>query len=137
MRTVRSKIVVLALVGALALAGCARQSEEALSVGDVSVDAAQIDDTVAGILAQVGDNPTQAGDVARLRQFAAACTGFAELAGRYAREQGVSVPDPDYAASAERLGLDVDDPLARCNAEARAPLGPLVEDTPARTPTED
>lgn len=137
MRSVRTKITVLGLVGTLALAGCARPAEEALRVGDVSVGTSEIEDTVAAILSQVGDQPAPAADVARLRQLAAACTAFAELAGRYAREEGVTTPEPDYADSANRLGLDTDNPLARCYAEARALIAPLIEDTTGRAPTED
>lgn len=138
MRTVRTKITVLALVATLALAGCARPTEEALRVGDVSVDTAQIDDTVSNLLSRLGDDATGAADsVAGLLQFAAQLTAFTEVARQYAREQGVDVVDPDYATAAGELQLDADDPLARQYAEAIAHRDALLEAASPRTPTED
>jgi hypothetical protein len=134
MRTV--KIAVLALVGTLALAGCAHDTDEALRVGDVSVGNAQVEDTVAGILTQLGDNPAK-DHVADVRQTVVQWTAFTEVASRYAREQGVSVPAPDVDSAANDLGLDADDPVARVWAEAQTLLTTLLADTEGRTPTED
>lgn len=138
MRTLRVKITVLALVGTLALAGCARPTEDALRVGDVSVTNTQIDDTVAALMSRLGEGGTPGVDtVAGVRQFAVRLTVFTEVASRYAREQSVTVPEPNYAAAAQELQLDADDPLVRISAQARAHADALLEDATARTPTED
>jgi hypothetical protein len=139
MRTVRLKITVVALVGMLALAGCTRQSEEAVRVGDVSIDNAQIDDTVAELLSRAdGTSATPGIDtVAGLRQLAVRLTVFTEVAREYAREQDVTVPEPDYAAAANELQLDPEEPLVRMLAEARVHTDALLQDATARTPTED
>jgi hypothetical protein len=138
MRSVRVKITALALVGALALAGCARSTEDALRVGDVSVTTTQIDDTVSAFLTRLGENGTPGVDtVAGVRQFAVRATVFTEVARRYAQEQSVSVPEPDYEAVAQELQLSTDDPLVRIAAEARAYADALLADAQPRTPTED
>jgi len=138
MRTVKVKVTVLALVGTLALAGCARNPDEALRVGDVSVGTSQVEDTAAPLTELVSAGAVSGTEaVAQVRQSVVQLTAFTEVAGRFAREQRVSVGEPNVEAWAQALQVDVDDPYAQLNAEAFAIRDALLEDATGRTPTED
>lgn len=140
MRTVKVKVTVLALVAALGLAGCARDTEEALRVGDVSVANSQVEDSAAPFVGVLGaDAPGTSGTetVAQVRQSVVQLTAFKEVASRYARETGVRPESPDYAGAAQAFQLDVDDPYVRLNAEAVALRDALLADATGRQPTED
>lgn len=141
MRTVRVKITALALVGAFALAGCARATDEALRVGDVSVGTSQVEQTAAPLAEALGATAPGTAEtaqvVARLRQSVVQLMIFTEVASRYAREQGVQAEEPDYEGVARSLQVDVNDPYARLTAEAHAYRNALVADATGRTPTED
>ncbi len=131
-------LAVTALVGLLVLTGCARNTDEALRVGDLTLDIEQVDAAAAPILANLGavgaeDAEDAAGEV---RQSVVQLTVFNEIARRYAREKGITLPAPDYAAAAEVLQVGEDDQFARLNAEATAYVNALSEDADARTPTD-
>jgi hypothetical protein len=141
MRTVRVKITALALVAMVTLAGCARPTEEALRVGDVSVGTSQIEQSAAPLAQALG--ATAAGSaqtasiVAQIRQDVVEFTIFIEVASRYARERGVRPEEPDYQSVATSLQADVDDPYVRLNAQANAYRDALLADATGRQPTED
>lgn len=141
MRTVRVKITALALVGALVLTGCARSTDDALRVGDVSVSTSQVDAAVTPVAeargTTAGASAETASIVAQLRQEVVQLTIFTEVASRYAREQGVRIDEPNYQGAASALQLDVDDPYVRLVAEAEAYRAALLENATGREPTED
>jgi len=141
MRTVRVKITALALVGAFALAGCARPTDEALRVGDVSVGNTQVEQTAAPLAEAIGATAAGSAEtaqvVAQIRQSVVQLTIFTEVASRYARERGVEPEEPDYQGVADSLQVDVNDPYARLRAEADAYRNALLADATGRTPTED
>src|SRR5690606_14666533 len=141
MRTVRVKITALALVGAFALAGCARATEEALRVGDVSVGNSQIDQMAAPAAEAYGatapGSAETASVVAQIRTSMVQLTVVAELARRYAGERGGQPEDPDYQGVATAWQLDVTDPYVQLKAQADAYRNALLADATGRTPTED
>ncbi|MBX6750089.1 MAG: hypothetical protein IRY85_10545 [Micromonosporaceae bacterium] len=141
MRTVRVKITALALVGVFALAGCARTTEEALRVGDVSIGNSQIEQTAAPLAEALGATAPGSADtasvVAQIRQSVVQLTIFTEVASRYARERGVQPEAPDYQGVATALQVDVNDPYVRLKAQADAYRDALLADATGRTPTED
>jgi hypothetical protein len=142
MRTVRVKITALALVGAFALAGCARAtSDEALRIGDVSISTSQVEQTAAPLAeargATAAGSPETTAIVAQLREDVVQLMIFTEVAGRYARERGVEVGSPDYQGAADALQLDVDEPYVRLAAEANAYHEALLANATGRQPTED
>jgi hypothetical protein len=135
-RSVRLRLAAVAAVAGLLLSGCAQTTPDAVRVGDVTVDEAQIDAIAApyeASLAEAGIANTQ-GD---LRQAVAEAEIFREVARRYAAEKGIKPNDPDYATTAQQLQTTVDDPFARLTAEANAYLTALVAGTPGRTPTDE
>jgi pyruvate/2-oxoglutarate dehydrogenase complex dihydrolipoamide acyltransferase (E2) component len=141
MRTVRVKITALALVGALALTGCARNAEEAIRVGDVSIGTSQIEQAAAPLAEAAGATATGSAEtaeiVAQVRQDVVRLTIFTEVARRYARERNVQPEEPDYRGVSASWQLDVSDPYVRLKAEADAYRRALLADATARTPTED
>jgi hypothetical protein len=140
MRTVRAKITALALVGLFVLTGCARNTDEALRVGDSSVGNGQIEAAAEPFAQLLGaDAPGTAGTatvVAQIRQEVVQLTIFTEVASRYAREQNVQVDAPDYAGAANALQLDANDPFVRLNAEAAAYREALLADATGRQPSD-
>jgi hypothetical protein len=128
----------VALTGVLALSGCQANPNLAASIGDVSIDHADVDAVVATIendvnKAQQSLPPEAYGDV---RRTVVEFTVFNELARRYAKEQGVSVPAADYAASATQIGLPADDPYVRLNADATALRTALLAHAQPVAPTD-
>jgi hypothetical protein len=138
MRSVRLRLLgLLALVGVLALAGCTHSPSQALRVGDVSVDNAQVEATAEPFAQALTSNASGVTDpVAKVRQSVVQLTIFKEVARRYAQEKGVTPAAPDYAGVAQSLGVGEDDPYARLNAEAGAYLTALRDNATARTPTD-
>ncbi len=134
---VRSKLlVVTALVAGLALTGCAQNPNDALQVGDVTVDNAQVEataDPFAQFLVANGADVS----VGRIRQAVVEFTVFVEVAQRYAEEEGIDLPTPDYAAAAQSMQTSADDPFVRLNAEVDTYRNALLEEATGRTPTED
>jgi hypothetical protein len=128
----RLRLVAVVAIAGVLLTGCARDTDEALRVGDVSVDNAQVDAIAAPLVARLQGN----GVSDEIRANVAEQTVFLEVARRYAREKGITPEAPDYQAAATRIQASVDDPYVRLNAESEAYLNALRENTPARTPTE-
>jgi hypothetical protein len=134
---VRSKLlVVTALVAGLALTGCAQDASEALRVGDVTVDNAEIEATADPFAEFLNANGADA-SLSRIRQAVAEFTIFTEVARQYAREEGITLPTPDYESVAASMQTSPDDPFVRLNAEVDAYRNALLEETTGRTPTED
>ncbi len=133
----RSKLlVVTALVAGLALTGCAQSANDALQVGDVTVDNAEVEataDPFAEFLIANGADVS----LGRIRQAVVEFTVFVEVAQRYADEEGIDLPTPDYAGVAESMQTSADDPFVRLNAEVDAYRAALLEEATGRTPTED
>lgn len=128
----------VALMGVFALSGCQANPNRAASIGDFSIDHADVDamvDTIESDLKNAQQTlPAEAyGDV---RRTVVEFTIFNELARRYAKEQGVSVPATDYAAAADQIGLPADDPYVRLSAEATALRTALLAQAKPGTPTE-
>ena len=138
MRSVRfRRLGLLALVGVLALAGCAHSPSQALRVGDVTLDNAQVEAMAAPFAQALTANATGVTDpVAKVRQSVVQLSIFKEIARRFALEKGVTPAAPDYAGVAQSLGVGQDDPYARLNAEAGAYLTALRDNATARTPTD-
>ena len=128
----------VALMGVFALSGCQANPNRAASIGDVSIDHADVDAMVSTIESDLKNAqqalPAEAyGDV---RRTVVEFTIFNELARRYAAEQGVSVPATDYAAAADQIGLPANDPYVRLSAEATALRTALLARAKPGTPTE-
>lgn len=132
MQAVRLRVVAVAAVVGLMLTGCAQEDRDAVRVGDVEIDNARIEAISGPLAARLAGR----GSTGELRQSVAELTVFLEVARRYAREKGVTPPDPDYAGLADQLQTTVDDPFVRLNAEVNAYRDALVANTPPRTPTE-
>jgi hypothetical protein len=139
MQRVRLAFVgLVALVGVIALSGCQANPNRAATMGSLSIDHADVDATVAVIeadLAKAQQNlPAEAyGDV---RRTVVEFTVFNELARRYAKERGIALSAPDYAAAAEQIGLPVEDPYVRLYAESNAYRTDLLAKAKPVTPTE-
>jgi hypothetical protein len=128
----------VALVGVFALSGCQADPNRAASIGDVSIDHADVDAMVTTIEADLKkaqqNLPAEAyGDV---RRTVVEFTVFNELARRYAADRRISVPAADYAAAAGQIGLPADDPYVRLYAESTALRTALLAQVKPATPTE-
>jgi hypothetical protein len=128
--------LVLAGVAALALAACQVQPGAAAFVGNDRITRSQVDD----VTAKVTSSPDT--DFGSLRQETVAALITANLAGRLARQQGVTVKAPDYRAAADRVKLfgGVDLPTSngyvRATAEADAAIDALRPVTQPAKPSE-
>jgi hypothetical protein len=130
-------VAAVALVGTLALAGCQHDPDRALQIGDVTMNNADVEATADRFATQVANSPRTIEDpVGVVRRSVVQLTVFNELARRYAREKGITLPQPDYAASAQALGTAADDPYARLNAETSTYLSALRQQATPQTPTE-
>jgi hypothetical protein len=130
-------LAAVALVGTLALSGCQRDPDRAIQIGDFTVDNAQVDATAEQFATELANAPAGIEDpIGAVRQSVVQLTVFNELARRYAKEKGITLPEPDYAAAAESLGVSPDDPYVRLNAETSAYLPALRERATPQTPTE-
>jgi hypothetical protein len=130
-------VAAVALVGTLALAGCQHDPDRALQMGDVTLDNAQVEAAADRFASELANSPSGIADpVGAVRRSVVQLTVFNELARRYAQEKGITLPEPDYAASAEALGAPEDDPYVRLNAETSAYLTALRTQAAPQTPTE-
>ena len=77
------------------------------------------------------------GDRAYLRQFVVQASVFSELARRYAEEQGLPAPTPDYEATAGRLGVPPEHPFTKVVADSDAYRQLLLSQAAAGQPTEE
>src|SRR5690606_23749802 len=76
------------------------------------------------------------GDRAFLRQYLVQATIFNEVARRYAQEQSIPAPAPDYADAANRLGLPADHLFVRTVADNESYRDLLLGRVPPAQPTE-
>lgn len=139
MQRVRALALVAVLSGLL-LGGCQAQPSPAASVGDVAITDEQVDATAAAYEeseSQADRPPFANGDRAYLRQFVVQAAVFSELARRYAQEQGLPAPTPDYAATATRLGLTPDHPFTKVVADSDAYRQLLLSRAAPGQPTEE
>ncbi len=128
----------VAALGVLALTGCQANPDRAASVGNVSITHADVDAAVAAVeadaaTAQQNLPPEARGDA---RQLIVGLTVFNELARRYAKERGISVPAADYEATASQVGLPASDPYVRLSADAQVARQALIAQAKPGTPTE-
>lgn len=141
MRRLRG-FAVLALLAALMLSGCQTAPDQALSVGDVSLTNAEIDAAASEFeaarvaSAAPGTPPISNDDRAFLRQYLVQATIFNEVARRFAEEQSIPAPNPNFADAANRLGLAEDHLFVRTVATNEAYQELLLGRVPAAQPTE-
>jgi hypothetical protein len=126
----------VALVSLLALSGCAHDSNEALRVGDTSIDNSDVEAAAAPLAASL-ENSGVSDAVGQVRQSVASLMVFREVARRYAQEKGITPSAPDYAGAASTLQAGEDDPYVRLDAEVVAYLTALRASVTPRTPTEE
>jgi hypothetical protein len=126
----------VALMGVFALSGCQVNPDRAASIGDFSIDHADVDAMVNTIQNDLENAKKPAEPYGDVRRAVVEFALFNELARRYAKEQGVSVPAIDYAAAARQTGLPADDPFVRLSAEATALRTGLLARARPGTPTE-
>jgi hypothetical protein len=137
MKAVKLGFVAVALVATLALAGCDQDPAQALRVGNVTFSNSQVDETAQEFVNALAASGSAVSDpVATVRSSVVQQMIFKEVARRYAAEKGISIPAPDYEATASSLGVDVNDPYARLTAEVSPFLDTLRSQVPPRTPTE-
>jgi hypothetical protein len=134
MHRVRS-LAAAALLGLLLLTGCARDADEALRIGDVTVSHDEIE-SAAQQYATSLTGADVSDPVGRVRHSVAELTVFREVARRYAQERGVAPGPAQYAAAATALNLSQDDPYVRLTAEAAAYRDALLANAIAREPNE-
>jgi hypothetical protein len=141
MQRVRALALVAVLAGLL-LSGCqAQPSNQAASVGDVTITDAQVDAVAAAYenaeASQPDRPPFGNGERAFLRQFVVQASVFNELARRYAAEKGLPAPTVDYAATAQRLGVPADNPFTKIVADSDAYRQMLLSRSAAGQPTDE
>jgi hypothetical protein len=130
-------VAAVALVGTLALGGCQHDPDRALQIGDVTMNNTDVEATAERFASKLASSPATIEDpVGVVRRSVVQLTAFNELARRYAREKSITLPEPDYAASAQALGTSADDPYARLNAETSTYLNALRQQATPQTPTE-
>jgi hypothetical protein len=138
MKAIRVGLVVAALVATLTLSGCDRDPAQALRVGDFTLSNTQVDETAQGFVdALIASGSAVEDPAAKVRESVVQQAILKEVARRYAAEKGISVPAPDYEATAANYGLDVNDPYVRLTAETSAYVEALRASVPPRQPTED
>ncbi len=130
-------VATVALVGTLALSGCQHDPDRAVQIGDVTVDNAEVEATADRFATALANSEQPIEDpVGAVRQSVVQLTVFNELARRYAQEKGITLPEPDYASSAQSLSAPEDDPYVRLEAETSAYLPALRAQATPQTPTE-
>jgi hypothetical protein len=132
---VRTKVAAATLAGLLVLTGCSRSTTEALQVGDETFDIVRIDEIAQPVTDRLAEGGVT-GVSGEVRQSVVETTAFLEVARRYAQENGIAPPEPDYAGTAASLGAPEDDAYVRLQAEAFAYLTELREQAASRTPTD-
>jgi hypothetical protein len=124
----------LAVLGGVALVGCQAQPGTAAWVGDTRFSDNQIEADAAAIQADL-DKATPPGQLrfGNARVELVELSVFNALAGRYAAEQGITVPAPNYDASAAQFHLPASDPIVRLSAQKDAYQAALL---PKATPVQ-
>jgi hypothetical protein len=135
-------LALAALLGGLLLSGCQAPPDHAASVGDVAIAHEQVDAMAAAYEAADAAAAPEGSTIgiperASLRQFIVQASVFNEVARRYAAEQAIPAPTPDYAATAAQLGLAQDNPFVRVVADSDAYRSLLLSRAKAAQPTED
>jgi hypothetical protein len=132
------RLAAVALVGLVVLTGCTRDRnpDEALRVGDLTVDTAQVEATAAPLVAGLADAGTTGLD-GEIRRSVVQLMIIREVTRRYAQEKGITPGAPDYAGVAAQHQTGTDDPYVRLNAETAANLEAIRENSSPRPPTED
>lgn len=136
------RLAALALLAGLLLAGCQSEPSQAAAVGDVTISHDEVDATAAAYEAAsaAAAQPGQQfgnGDRAFLRQYVVQATIFNEVARRYAQEQSIPAPQPNYAETANRLRLTENDRFVRIVADNEAYRSLLLGRAQSAQPTED
>ncbi len=130
-------LATVAMVGTLVLSGCQHDPDRALQIGDVKIDNAEIEADADWFATKLANLPQPPEDpVGLARRSVVQLTAVNELARRYAREKGITLPEPDYAASAQSLEAPEDDPYVRLHGETSAYLPALLAQATPQTPTE-
>jgi hypothetical protein len=125
-------VAALALLGALAMAGCGRsQPGTAAYVGDTRYTERQID-TIAG---ELRGSPA-ARDVGSPRTTAVGWLVLSDLARRAAAERSLEIPPADYAGYARQLDLPADAAAVKAVAEWVAVRDLIAERAEPVTPTD-
>jgi hypothetical protein len=122
-RTARRAVTALAAAGvaALALSACQVQPGAAAFVGGDRISRTEVDKVTDNVPASVKANV----DFAGLREKTVAALVAGDLAGRVAKEQGITVKAADYQGAAQRIGLPASNGYVRAVAQADANINAL------------
>lgn len=132
MQRVSRRLAMLALAAAtaLTLSACQNDATQAVSMGsytlseqDVEKMAENVEPTLKKLndAATAQDQPIQfASPLGDARGLVVSFSAFNEVARRYTQEKRISVPAPDYAATAKQFGFPESDPLLRLLAQANS-----------------
>lgn len=111
-------IAALGLLVAGGLVACRADPAVAAYVDDQRITEAEVD----GVMAEVRPVVTDSAQLAVVRQQVVGMRVLTELAGRYAEQEGLAVPEPDRARIAAGLGLTPEHPYVQVVVDYQAVL---------------